>query len=481
MTDTPNLALPYILAAQAQKHVTHNEAIRALDCLVQLSVVSRTLSAPPSSPENGSRYIVASGGTGDWTDQDGKIAAFQDGAWEFYTPKTGWNAWCVSGAELVVYGAGAWSALSSGGGSGDPPGEFDNLSHVGINATADTTNRLALKSPASLFDNEGAGHQQKINKHAAGDTATVLYQTNYFGRAEMGLAGDDDFHFKVSPNGSTWYEALKIDRNTGRVSFPVLGGPRETLTANRSYYVRTDGSDSNNGLANTSGGAFLTIQKAIDTACALDLSIYNVTIYVADGTYSGAISLKPYLGTGPITIIGNTATPENCLLKGSGARISAGSTFATYQMRGFETQTVTSGNSIGLGGIGILELNNWRFGPCAGSHIRADKGAQVSGRLGSFRIAGDAAYFAIAGYSAGIDFNSATISLDASVTFTATAYAQYMALVNFQQATFSLGAYSVTGQRYNSTGNSLISSGGGGANFIPGSTAGTTSAGGTYL
>ncbi|WP_244437700.1 DUF2793 domain-containing protein [Hyphomicrobium denitrificans] len=225
MNDTPNLALPYILAAQAQKHVTHNEAIRALDCLVQLSVASRTLTEPPASPDNGSRYIVASGAGGAWADQDGKVAAYQDGAWAFYAPRTGWCAWAVSESALLVYEAGAWSALPSDGGEGgsaDLPTAFDGLAHVGINATGDTTNRLSLKSPASLFDNEGAGHQQKINKKTSGDTASVLYQTNYSGRAEMGLAGDDDFHFKVSPDGSTWYEAIKIDRSSGRVSFPNL-------------------------------------------------------------------------------------------------------------------------------------------------------------------------------------------------------------------------------------------------------------------
>lgn len=258
--------------------------------------------------------------------------------------------------------------------------------------------------------------------------------------------------------------------------------PREVLTANRTYYVDDSaGNDGNDGLATGSGRAFKTIQKAIDTACALDLSIYSVTINVADGEYSGAIVLKPYLGTGPIAIVGNTSSPQNCLLKGTGARISAGSTFVTYEMRGFETQTVTSGNSIALNGMGILKLNNWRFGACAGSHLRIDGGARLNGISGSFTISGSASYFAIAGYSATIDFNNATITLASSVTFTATAYAQYMALVNFQQATFALGGYSVTGKRYNASGNSLISSGGGGASFIPGSTSGAVASGGTYL
>ena len=56
---TTNLLLPYILAAQAQKHVTHNDALRLLDGLVQLSVKGRDLTAPPASPAEGARYIVA--------------------------------------------------------------------------------------------------------------------------------------------------------------------------------------------------------------------------------------------------------------------------------------------------------------------------------------------------------------------------------------------------------------------------------------
>jgi len=64
MSESPNLNLPYLLAAQAQKHVTHNEALDRLDAIVQLSVLQSDLSTPPALPEVGERYIVAAGAVG---------------------------------------------------------------------------------------------------------------------------------------------------------------------------------------------------------------------------------------------------------------------------------------------------------------------------------------------------------------------------------------------------------------------------------
>jgi hypothetical protein len=74
MSNTTHLQLPYLLASQAQKHVTHNEALRLLDGLVQLAVIDRDLTAPPGSPADGDRYIVASGATGEWSGWNGSIA-----------------------------------------------------------------------------------------------------------------------------------------------------------------------------------------------------------------------------------------------------------------------------------------------------------------------------------------------------------------------------------------------------------------------
>ena len=105
------------------------------------------------------------------------------------------------------------------------------------------------------------------------------------------------------------------------------GGGREVLTANRTYYVRTDGSDSNNGLTDASGGAFLTWQKAINVAFGLDWSIYDVTIRAGGSgarswTLTSSNKLKipnANVGSGTLYIIGDETTPTNCVLTASTA------------------------------------------------------------------------------------------------------------------------------------------------------------------
>lgn len=233
MQDTPNLKLPYILQAQAQKHVTHNEAIRALDALVQMSVSDAALSVPPSEVADGARYIVASPADGAWTGHEDEIAAMQDGAWAFYTPAGGWLAWNSSNETLLVFSNGNWQTATSGSGS---PNSVDRL---GIGATADDVNRLAVRSAASLFDNAGQDHQMKINRASDGDTASLLMQTAYTGEAEMGLSGPGGFALKVSMDGTAWHDALRVDHGSGRVVFshssdgaainisPVAGDPSQ--------------------------------------------------------------------------------------------------------------------------------------------------------------------------------------------------------------------------------------------------------------
>ena len=360
---SPHLQLPYILAAQAQKHVTHNEALRLLDAVVQLSVLDRDLAAPPASPADGDRYIVASGATGLWAGWDLNVTTWVDGVWMRLVPRPGWLAWIAdevvaavwtgtiwkligvpqdvsdavfslvndadptkralfslsgiatattriftlpnTSSELAIlagtqtftgnktfsgtmtvssatatigtsaatstYGLGTGATttgvtktvnLGTGSASGSttvvnigsttagaggttvvntPTVTFSNaVTQVGMpqanltaqllglgGATADATNRLSVNTPAVLLNNAGAGIEATVNKAVASNDAAFAFKTGFSARALIGLLGNDDFSFKVSTDGSAFFEAIRIDRSSGRPTLPqgaILGG-----------------------------------------------------------------------------------------------------------------------------------------------------------------------------------------------------------------------------------------------------------------
>lgn len=112
MSNTPNLALAYIVSGQAQKEVTHNDALNDLDMLAQPGVIDRTLNTPPASPASGDTYIVGAAPTGAWSGAAGKLAGWFSG-WKLKTPLAGWQVWARAENRLLVYYGSAWSNLAT--------------------------------------------------------------------------------------------------------------------------------------------------------------------------------------------------------------------------------------------------------------------------------------------------------------------------------------------------------------------------------
>jgi hypothetical protein len=116
------LQVPYLFPAQAQKHVTVNEALLRLDALVQCVVESRTIAAQPSGPVDGALYVLPAGKTGAaWGAMaEGAIAYWRDGVWEALTPKPGWRLFVLDELAGVAWTGTAWAvetlALSAFGG-----------------------------------------------------------------------------------------------------------------------------------------------------------------------------------------------------------------------------------------------------------------------------------------------------------------------------------------------------------------------------
>lgn len=265
---------------------------------------------------------------------------------------------------------------------------------------------------------------------------------------------------------------------------PTSQDLREKLEAPRTYYVRTDGNDSNSGLNNTAAGAFLTIQKAIDTSASLDLSIYDVTIQVGAGTYSSVGNeLKSIVGAGKVIIVGDEATPANVTVTQTGSPTNSQGCFyafgvrGVYSLRGMKLTSATSpGYGINISSGSRVEYQNIDFGAITIYQVRVVDGATLE-VTGNYTISGGAVGHVVTSTST-IRCQSRTITLTGTPAFSgqfanATAAGYYIA----SGLTFSSSA---TGQRYSVTLNGVINTAGGGASYFPGDSAGSTATGGQY-
>jgi hypothetical protein len=277
MAPTPNLSLPFIEAGQAQKHVTHNEALRLLDSLVQLAVVSVSVN-PPGSPANGERHIVGNAASGSFAGHENEVAAFQDGGWVFLLPQPGWRTWLIDDAKFLVWTGSAWTEISSGGGGGSgdvvgPQGGVADgdiavfagttgkavhkargaIDYLGVGAppdpsSTDGSNRLVVRGSRALFhaipaaDSPGTGDiKVQITKEAAANSASFFFSSSFSGRAEFGLVESDAFKLKVSADGMNWVEAMSFNPASGIVDLgPSKASNADVAAAVPNRIVTTD-------------------------------------------------------------------------------------------------------------------------------------------------------------------------------------------------------------------------------------------------
>lgn len=110
MSMTPRLELPELSESQASKYLTHNEALRRLDGLVQAACLDRSHTAPPGSPNAGDAYIVAAPATGDWTGLEDYYVVYDGSSWDEFEPF----------ARMIVVDAGAGEVLMWNEGESPP-------------------------------------------------------------------------------------------------------------------------------------------------------------------------------------------------------------------------------------------------------------------------------------------------------------------------------------------------------------------------
>jgi hypothetical protein len=272
--------------------------------------------------------------------------------------------------------------------------------------------------------------------------------------------------------------------STNKPPYDMIIGVRRALTADITIYVRTDGSDANDGLSNTAGGAKLTIQAAVNLAQSLDANGYNVTIQVAAGAYNAAVSIVNGVvglgSTGVFTIQGDNTTPGNVTITLAGNNCFL-VTNAAVSISGFKMSTTGSGWGIFAQSNAFVRIpNKVEFGACASGCLVATAGAIIN-VAASFTVSGNCG---IVYY--GTQRGSVVHSTTSTVTLSGTpAWATAMAasdtlsyvLVANTAVTMSGAA---TGKRYLVGASSVLTTFGGGANYFPGNVAGTVSGDGAY-
>ena len=321
---TDILELPLILPAQAQKHVTHNEALLLLDALVQLAVLDRDRNAPPETALVGDRHIVAAAPTGLWAGQEGKLAIMTATGWQFMAPRPGWQASVLAEARLAVFDGLAWKTPDQGAGG---------FARLGVSAVPDATNRLSVAAPAVLLNHAGAGMQLKVNKAVASETGSLLFQTGWSGRAEMGCAGNDDFAVKVSADGSAWQVAMALAATTGIANFPQglqAAGSAVYSRANLiGSVVQSAGLPSGAVIERgvNASGSWLRLADGTQICWHHGFSVANVSTALGAGFTSAAVSWsypQPFLA-GSAPVVSGLADATDCWLAGAAPSATAAS------------------------------------------------------------------------------------------------------------------------------------------------------------
>lgn len=217
ITNGPNLGKIINAATGDNFDVDFRKLLRALDVLLQGAVISKTLAAPPGSPANGDRYIVAASPTGAWAGHATHIAvwttdnpASPSGVWEFYTPAQGWLVTNRADNSLQVFYSGAWNAFTGGGataftGLSDVPGSYSGAGGKAVEVNSGATALVFSSKPfdVAVFA-PGVGTNNQILLRIKLARAVTFPAGASLSQATAGTAATGSTTFTFKKNGSSF-------------------------------------------------------------------------------------------------------------------------------------------------------------------------------------------------------------------------------------------------------------------------------------
>ena len=368
-----------------------------------------------------------------------------------------------------------FNSIFNASGTIDVAGDADSFAHVTKNSLFSATNQTI-----------------NFSKPGGNSFGTYVYGINnasveFDGCTLTGAiaAGRTTIHDRSFVNFYSVTDTMTTSRfGPGTLNIEDGSVVTDTLQQTLNYYVRTDGDDDNDGLANTAARAFKTIQAAVDYLYHIkrdhnqNSAGVSVKINIADGTYSEVVKLRTMAAFESVRIIGNVSTPANVVIAGTTDAINGTKPVSTtYSIESCKL-TAAAGSCIRAEAGTQISFTGVNFGSATVAHIQVNAGGTVL-CTGSYSISGGGALHAYATNGGIIDYGAATITatVTANVTFSnATIKLAGLAVAHIDstKVTWSLGVYTVTGKRYALSGLSVLDLNSGGGSYIPGTIAGTT-------
>ena len=211
MASTTNIGLPEISQSQANKYITHNEALWRLDALVQGHVIDRDIDDAPGSPSNGDSYIISSTpAAGGWVGASQYDIAYYQGGWYYATPQEGWELWVDDEDVKVQFNGSYWQIVRAA-----PSYKVQEVSsntsvaidQAGYIFAVDASAAVSMYLPKSSA--VGEGFTVGIFKLKGGNNVTVdpAGSEQVVGAATQTLDQQWEMTMIVADGVSSWYPA----------------------------------------------------------------------------------------------------------------------------------------------------------------------------------------------------------------------------------------------------------------------------------
>ncbi|MCQ9145837.1 phage tail protein [Ochrobactrum sp. BTU2] len=484
--ETANVTMlvdPSVLLASRAWVESRKVPVAQLSLTPWVPVKSMTLTAPPTNPTAWDTYLIPAGATSVWNGHAQKLAEWNGQTWNIITPQNGHGISLPDGRVFERVNGVYVEKIALDSQSG-------KWNYATASGTANSVVSNLDPAPQSL----GFGFWLRL-KITATNTMAVTLNVNALGaKPVLRIDGAALIEGDLS-NGDI--AELVYDGNAWRlVSYCRSLLPRP-LGSNQTFFVRPDGNDTNNGLANTSGSAFKTLEgawAAVSTRYAPS-DKYAIIFQLAPGTYEGAM-FSGYSGS--VIVIGNASDRGSYkIVEPAGKNFCVSANQGKVEYRGV---TIRSQSSAGTQVLMVwaastvsVTLTDCRIEvPISNSNLSivyASSGAIVDVR-GSIEISGGngrSDISAVISTESGALFSGGLYA--APVTWTiynlgcqqAWANADSLSFQSWLAVTFSKIGSQFAGRRFNATKNAVITTGGGGENFFPGDQGGSIDAGGVYL